>query len=213
MLKFRSTVKYINSQFKKDALLQKEVMFGTVLSDFLNVNSTLEKSPNYLCYLILQQIQKRCVHYVSVLLIEFYCFQIKVEDGGNPPLASLTRVFVTVIDENDNDPKFHLSPYPCQILEMLEVNQDAVLCQVIIFRKQTITSDTLYILNFCYRLFAFDISQVIASDADSGPNGEVTYTIAEGKDSDIFSINSKTGAIFAKQKIQAGEAYDFKVIN
>lgn len=57
----------------------------------------------------------------------------------------------------------------------------------------------------------FIIIQVIASDADSGPNGDVSYTILPGKGSELFDINTKTGAITAKQKLTAGEAFDFPV--
>ncbi|KAG8186896.1 hypothetical protein JTE90_023783 [Oedothorax gibbosus] len=110
-----------------------------------------------------------------------HALEIKIEDGGTPPLSSLTRVLVSIIDENDNDPEFHLSPYYCPVLEMPVANQNVVLCQV------------------------------IASDADSGPSGEVTYSFVPDKGSDLFTVHPKAGSIFARQKLTAGEAYDFIV--
>lgn len=53
--------------------------------------------------------------------------------------------------------------------------------------------------------------QVIASDADSGPSGEVTYSFVPDKGSDLFTVHPKAGSIFARQKLTAGEAYDFIV--
>ncbi|GFW71164.1 protocadherin Fat 1 [Trichonephila clavipes] len=107
--------------------------------------------------------------------------RIKIEDGGNPSLSSLTRVLVSIIDENDNDPEFHLSPYLCPVLEISTADPSLVLCQV------------------------------VASDADTGPSGDVTYSFGPEKGSDLFTINPKTGAIYAKQKLLAGESYDFIV--
>ncbi|GFQ74088.1 fat-like cadherin-related tumor suppressor homolog [Trichonephila clavata] len=110
-----------------------------------------------------------------------HALEIKVEDGGNPSLSSLTRVLVSIIDENDNDPEFHLTPYLCPILEISTADPSLVLCQV------------------------------VASDADTGPSGDVTYSFEPEKGSDLFTINPKTGAIYAKQKLLAGESYDFNV--
>ncbi|GIX70302.1 protocadherin Fat 1 [Caerostris extrusa] len=109
-----------------------------------------------------------------------HALEIKVEDDGDPSLSSLTRVLVSILDENDNDPEFlPLSHFVCPVLEMAKADPNIVLCQV------------------------------VASDADTGANGDISYSFGPEKGSDLFTVHPKTGAIYAKQKLMAGEAYDF----
>lgn len=70
-----------------------------------------------------------------------------VSDQGDPPLTYETRVYVKVIDDNDNRPVFNQRSYYIEVLET--------------------TYSGLYIPVF----------QVLAWDEDEGLNGELTFDI------------------------------------
>ncbi|XP_023223919.1 fat-like cadherin-related tumor suppressor homolog [Centruroides sculpturatus] len=61
---------------------------------------------------------------------EEHVLEIKVEDGGKPPLSSVTRLVVEVVDRNDNQPEFLVPKYHCHALEK-KSSDDALLCQVL----------------------------------------------------------------------------------
>ena len=46
-----------------------------------------------------------------------YSLEIEARDKGTPSLVTIVRVEVTVLDENDNDPKFTKPSYSCSIDE------------------------------------------------------------------------------------------------
>jgi len=78
------------------------------------------------CYgkaLYLRNIYRRCgflkenQSFFSLLLLS-YTFYVVAMDHGNPPLNSSTlHVNITVVDENDNNPKFEQATYSVEVWE------------------------------------------------------------------------------------------------
>ena len=53
-----------------------------------------------------------------LLLLPSYTFYVVAMDHGNPPLNSSTlHVNITVVDENDNNPKFEQATYSVEVWE------------------------------------------------------------------------------------------------
>ncbi|XP_027134501.1 protocadherin alpha-8-like [Larimichthys crocea] len=103
-------------------------------------------------------------------------------DGGNPSKSGTSQIIINVLDTNDNHPVFSRSLYKIQIFENLP------------------TGSTVIILN--------------ATDADYGLNSEIEYSLRKkGQDRvlDLFQIDSKTGAILIKGKIDYEENPAFEI--
>ncbi|XP_076594785.1 protocadherin alpha-8-like isoform X9 [Chaetodon auriga] len=103
-------------------------------------------------------------------------------DGGNPSRSGTSQVIINVLDINDNHPVFSKSLYKTQIFENLP------------------PGSTVTILN--------------ATDADEGVNSEIEYSLRKkGQDRvlDLFEIDSKTGAILVKGKIDYEENPAFEI--
>ena len=77
-----------------------------------------------------------------------YMINVKATDGGHPALSATSKVVITVMDSNDNSPRFTGTPYNCVVLEN-SPSQSPV----------------------CY---------VAATDADSGSNAKIAFTIGAG---------------------------------
>ncbi|XP_059201776.1 protocadherin alpha-2-like isoform X7 [Centropristis striata] len=103
-------------------------------------------------------------------------------DGGNPSRSGTSQIIIKVLDTNDNHPVFSRSLYKSKIPENLP------------------TGSTVIILN--------------ATDADEGLNSEIEYSLrSKGQDRvlDLFEIDSKTGAILIKGKIDYEENPAFEI--
>ncbi|XP_076594784.1 protocadherin alpha-4-like isoform X8 [Chaetodon auriga] len=103
-------------------------------------------------------------------------------DGGNPPKSGTSEIIINVLDNNDNAPVFSSSLYKTRVSENLPVGT------------------TVVILN--------------ATDADEGVNSEIEYSLrSKGQDRvlDVFEIDSKTGAILVKGKIDYEENPAFEI--
>ncbi|XP_070819216.1 protocadherin alpha-3-like [Chaetodon trifascialis] len=103
-------------------------------------------------------------------------------DGGNPPKSGTSEIIINVLDNNDNVPVFSSSLYKIRVSENLPVDT------------------TIVILN--------------ATDADEGVNSEIEYSLrSKGQDHvlDLFEIDSKTGAILVKGKIDYEENPAFEI--
>ncbi|XP_034400108.1 protocadherin alpha-3-like [Cyclopterus lumpus] len=103
-------------------------------------------------------------------------------DGGNPPKSATSLIIINVLDINDNAPVFSSSLYKARISENLAVGK------------------TVIVLN--------------ATDADEGLNAEIEYSLRnKGQDRilHLFEIDSKTGAIFIKGKIDYEENPAFEI--
>ncbi|XP_076875481.1 protocadherin gamma-A6-like isoform X23 [Brachyhypopomus gauderio] len=92
-------------------------------------------------------------------------------DGGSPQKSGTVKIYVSVLDVNDNAPVCEQSVYKAEIMENSPVG--AV------------------------------ITTVIATDADKGANGEISYSIAQATKEarDLFAINSETGEIVVLEKL------------
>ncbi|KAL3973010.1 imidazolonepropionase [Sarotherodon galilaeus] len=103
-------------------------------------------------------------------------------DGGNPPKSGTSLIIISVMDTNDNHPVFSRSLYKIKIPENLP------------------SGSTVLTLN--------------ATDTDEGSNSEIEYSLRKkGQDHilDLFEINSKTGAISVKGKVDYEENRAFEI--
>ncbi|XP_044218759.1 protocadherin alpha-5-like isoform X4 [Thunnus albacares] len=103
-------------------------------------------------------------------------------DGGNPSKSGTSQIIINVLDNNDNPPVFSKSLYKIQIPENLPKGSKVI------------------ILN--------------ATDADEGLNSEIEYSLrSKGQDQvlDLFQIDSKTGEISVKGKIDYEENPAFEI--
>lgn len=93
---------------------------------------------------------------------EEYNLTIAATDRGSVPRSGESLAFITVLDENDNDPHFSQPMYSSPIPEDIQ-------------RGHTVL-------------------QVMATDADKGHNGDLTYSL--GNDTEgLFSVNASSGEI------------------
>ena len=90
-------------------------------------------------------------------------FTVIATDSGSPPLSSNITFNVTVLDANDNDPKFQNTSY------IFSVPEDAVM--------QTV------------------VAIVNATDADEGPNADVTFDLADNVYDFVINTTTVCGVI------------------
>ncbi|KAG7517285.1 protocadherin alpha-3-like [Solea senegalensis] len=103
-------------------------------------------------------------------------------DGGNPAKSGTSQIIINVLDNNDNGPVFSSPLYKARIYENLPIGTNVIL------------------LN--------------ATDADEGLNAEIEYSLrskGQGQVLDLFQIDSKTGAILVKGKIDYEENPAFEI--
>ncbi|XP_026049612.1 protocadherin alpha-4-like isoform X9 [Astatotilapia calliptera] len=103
-------------------------------------------------------------------------------DSGNPSKSGTLQIIINVLDNNDNAPVFSRALYKTQIHENLPMGK------------------TIIFLN--------------ATDADDGLNAETEYSFrSKGQDHvlNVFQIDSKTGAISIKGKIDYEENPAFEI--
>ncbi|XP_035227160.1 fat-like cadherin-related tumor suppressor homolog isoform X3 [Stegodyphus dumicola] len=55
------------------------------------------------------------------------------------------------------------------------------------------------------------LCQVLASDEDSGPNGDISYVLSEGSSGHLFRIHPKTGVIYSQAALKGGQQYELLV--
>ncbi|XP_072251865.1 protocadherin alpha-3-like isoform X10 [Leuresthes tenuis] len=103
-------------------------------------------------------------------------------DGGSPPNSGTSEIEINVLDNNDNAPLFSSSLYKIKTLENVPVGT---------------------------KVFTLN-----ATDADEGTNSEIVYSL-RSKDQDhildIFKIDSETGVISVKGKIDYEERKAFEI--
>lgn len=102
-----------------------------------------------------------------------YDFNIIAYDGGDPPRSDFLRVLIKVTDENDNAPVFETKSYDLNIREDMSVGSEIV--------------------------------RVRATDKDAGAFGNVQFrfsSLISDTISRLFEINSTTGVISLKSKIE-----------
>uniref|UniRef100_A0A672G857 Si:ch73-379j16.2 n=1 Tax=Salarias fasciatus TaxID=181472 RepID=A0A672G857_SALFA len=103
-------------------------------------------------------------------------------DGGKPPRSGTLNVSIIVLDINDNRPNFSQDTYQVEIYENASVGT-------------TVTA-------------------VKAIDPDEGTNGEIEYSFSKTlarKVSEIFELNSISGKITLKQKLDFEDSEMYKL--
>ncbi|XP_068600655.1 protocadherin Fat 3 [Brachionichthys hirsutus] len=107
--------------------------------------------------------------------------EVAVVDGPVTTRQSTVWVIVHVEDENDNPPTFPEVTYRISLIE----------------RDRNKRGEPVY------RVFAYD--------RDLGANGDITYSIIDGNDSEKFSIDPRTALVLSKKMVTAG-SYDVLTI-
>nr|XP_033948851.1 protocadherin alpha-2-like [Pseudochaenichthys georgianus] len=103
-------------------------------------------------------------------------------DGGNPSRSGTSQIIINVLDSNDNHPVFSKNLYKVKMFENLQAGY------------------TVIVLN--------------ATDADEGLNADIEYSLrSKGQDHilQLFEINSKSGAILVRGKIDYEENPAFEI--
>ncbi|CAH1738811.1 unnamed protein product [Aphis gossypii] len=214
----------------------------------------------------------------------FHHVVLEATDSGLPPLSTTTHLWITVLDVNDNAPKFELSSYSCWLSEdaergqfvtmvtatdpdivdhsrlvyditggntqqMFDINSKSGIIIVSNLNKLTTVkehvlnvsvSDGVYTsfsrvriemvstnrhspvfekLQYDGRILENQLSgtfiiRVQAIDNDTGPYGEVSYSIPSKKMSKIFNINNITGEIISRMPLDREETslYEISVL-
>ncbi|CDQ76612.1 unnamed protein product [Oncorhynchus mykiss] len=114
---------------------------------------------------------------------EEHTLEITVTDKGVPARSTAVRVVVRVQDENDNTPQFLEKIYKVQLPERDRDRSDR--------DRGVAKSEPIY--------------RVIASDRDTGPNAEVSYSIEGGDEQGRFFIEPQTGHVFSREVVSAGQ--------
>ncbi|XP_071313485.1 protocadherin alpha-8-like [Trachinotus anak] len=105
-------------------------------------------------------------------------------DGGTPAKSGTMNVIVNVLDINDNPPIFSQTLYKAGVYENVKIGTSIIT------------------LN--------------ATDLDKGPNGEISYSFIEidqGKQTDLFAIDEKTGTVTNRKNIdfEQNNAFEIRV--
>ncbi|XP_019730263.1 protocadherin alpha-4-like [Hippocampus comes] len=103
-------------------------------------------------------------------------------DGGTPPKSGTLTIIVNVLDSNDNTPVFSQTLYKASVYENIEIGTSIIT------------------LN--------------ATDLDAGQNGKVLYSFNTGgrqKQTNMFSIDEKTGTVTNKENIDFEKATAFEL--
>ncbi|KAL6115852.1 dchs1 [Pungitius sinensis] len=109
-----------------------------------------------------------------------YQLVMVVQDGGSPPRSTTGTAFITVLDENDNDPAFiHSQAGKHLIIQVTEGQSPGVL-----------------------------LGTLQAKDPDEGENGTVFYTLS-GPRAERFSLNPNTGELRSSSPLSHSERAEY----
>ncbi|KAK2846728.1 hypothetical protein Q5P01_009727 [Channa striata] len=109
-----------------------------------------------------------------------YQLVVVVQDGGSPPRSATGTAFITVLDENDNDPAFTQSQSGKNlIIQVTEGQSSGVL-----------------------------LSTLQAKDPDEGENGTVIYSLS-GPRAERFSLNPNTGELRSSSPLSHSERAEY----
>lgn len=99
---------------------------------------------------------------------------VVVQDGGSPPRTATGTVFISVLDDNDNDPSFvHSQSGKKMIIQVMqklkhETEHDFTDCNICIFGQQVLEGQSSGVL----------LGTLQAKDPDEGENGTVFYSLS-----------------------------------
>ncbi|KAK2912906.1 protocadherin-16-like [Channa argus] len=109
-----------------------------------------------------------------------YQLVVVVQDGGSPPRSATGTAFITVLDENDNDPAFTQSQSGKNfIIQVTEGQSSGVL-----------------------------LSTLQAKDPDEGENGTIFYSLS-GPRAERFSLNPNTGELRSSSPLSHSERAEY----
>ncbi|KAM7399035.1 hypothetical protein PAMP_018329 [Pampus punctatissimus] len=109
-----------------------------------------------------------------------YQLLVVVQDGGSPPRSATGTAFVTVLDDNDNDPDFiHSQLGKKLIIKVSEGQSSGVL-----------------------------LGTLQAKDPDEGENGTVFYSLS-GPRAERFSLNTNTGELRSSSPLSHSERAEY----
>ncbi|CAG09028.1 unnamed protein product [Tetraodon nigroviridis] len=112
-----------------------------------------------------------------------YQLVVLVQDGGSPPRSATGTAFITVLDDNDNDPAFTHSPSGKKlILQVTESQSSGVL-----------------------------VGTLQAKDPDEGENGTVFYSLI-GPRADRFSLNPNSGELHSSSALSHSERAEYSLM-
>lgn len=127
-----------------------------------------------------------------------HSFIVEAVDQGHPPLSSTATVQIQVRDVNDNYPVIK-EPKPRRGVASLSVpvnaNKGEIVTELGTHLEGTSTS---FPVNPHTRegQSGFLASTIKAEDADSGPNGALSYRITNGNHNRLFWLHEATGQLF-----------------
>ncbi|XP_034723136.1 protocadherin-16-like [Etheostoma cragini] len=105
-----------------------------------------------------------------------YQLVVVVQDGGLPSLSATGTAFITVLDDNDNDPAFTLNQSGKSFLIQVTEGQSSGLL----------------------------LGKLQAKDPDEGENGTVFYSLS-GPRAEHFSLNPNTGELHSSSSLSHSE--------
>ncbi|CAG6000189.1 unnamed protein product [Menidia menidia] len=111
-----------------------------------------------------------------------YQLVVVVQDGGSPPRTATGTVFITVLDDNDNDPFFSHSQ-----------SGKGIVIQVTEGQAPGVVLGTLQ-----------------AKDPDEGENGTIFYTLS-GPRAERFSLNAVTGELHSSSPLSHSERAEYSL--
>uniref|UniRef100_A0A8C2ZSL3 Protocadherin-16 n=1 Tax=Cyclopterus lumpus TaxID=8103 RepID=A0A8C2ZSL3_CYCLU len=109
-----------------------------------------------------------------------YQLGMVVQDGGSPPRSATGTAFITVLDDNDNDPAFtHSQSGKIIIIQVTEGQSSGVL-----------------------------LGTLQSKDPDEGENGTVFYSLS-GPRAERFSLNPNTGELRSSSPLSHSERAEY----
>ncbi len=157
--------------------------------------------------------------------------EVRVSDGGVPPLNSTTKVVITVTDVNDNSPEFlerfyKISVPETVIQEKLNSVQNDQEDSVENSGDESENREEMYKVweelfeNSTWRSVesahrttgARPVFRPLAYDRDQGENGLLTFSMKVAKnDEDKLQVDPLTGIVYASRSLLAGEQHEMLV--
>ncbi|XP_030655109.1 cadherin-23 isoform X2 [Nomascus leucogenys] len=161
----------------------------------------------------------------------FYHLVVTVEDEGTPTLSATTQVYVTIVDENDNAPMFQQPHYEGVINAAKELDYEIShgrytlivtatdQCPILSHRLTSTTTVLVNVndINDNMPTFPrdyegpFEVTEgqpgprvwtFLAHDQDSGPNGQVEYSIVDGDPLGEFVISPVEGVLRVRKDVE-----------
>lgn len=133
----------------------------------------------------------------------WFCFSlvIRAQDGGSPPRSNTTQLLVTVVDKNDNEPRFYTTLFQENVLENVPIGTS-------VLRVQAYDADDGENAQLSYYIQSTSGSANSAAHFNSNSNGELLAN------SMPITIDPSSGWIVTTRELDREEAplYEFTVV-